>query len=210
MIRHAAAQAAIQLDADLRETLDLVVDLVLGFEGLGRAPSQGTAQRVHRSIPAGHRSRHGEGCGGHGVLPLDPARLAHRGGRLPRDLRHHSGRRPHLVLGDGRELPGTMTLLSTHDTKRSEDVRARINAISEYPAEWEDLARALEPRAAQIEGHTRTLWQILWGTWNGALIEPVRLSRYMLKAAKEQKIWTTWTAPDAEGEDALVALARNW
>lgn len=211
VIRHAAAQAAIQLDADLRETLDLVVDLVLGFE-VGSAGRRHEARRNEfivrfQQVTGAVTAKGVEDTAFYRWTPL--VSLTEVGGS-PETF----GTTPDAVhtwcSAMAASWPGTMTLLSTHDTKRSEDVRARINAISEYPAEWEDLARALEPRAAQIEGHTRNLlWQILWGTWNGALIEPVRLSRYMLKAAKEQKIWTTWTAPDAEGEDALVALCEE-
>jgi len=103
--------------------------------------------------------------------------------------------------------PTTMTTLSTHDTKRSEDVRARLSVLSELPGEWSDWldhARALASRHldAVLDPATEyLLWQAAVGAWP---ISRERLQTYATKAVREAKLRTTWTAPD-EGYEAAVA-----
>ena len=98
--------------------------------------------------------------------------------------------------------PATMTLGSTHDSKRSEDVRARIAAISEYPAEWTDLVTSLDGLAADLPPRMRTIWwQTLAGTWGSAgPLAADRLAAYLVKAGREQKLWTSWVSPDGAAE----------
>ena len=110
--------------------------------------------------------------------------------------------------------PATMTAGTTHDTKRGEDVRARIDVLSELAPEWVSLVRTLreataELRPTDLDGRTENLlWQTLAGTWTAAGPIPAdRLQGYLLKAAREQKSWTTWTAPDTAREEAMLAYA---
>jgi (1->4)-alpha-D-glucan 1-alpha-D-glucosylmutase len=117
--------------------------------------------------------------------------------------------RPHALLGS-----------TTHDTKRSEDVRARLAVLSEMPREWHaalDRWRALNaPRAARAEIHIAPhdellLYQTLVGVWP---LEPVgaealaalrgRVQAYMLKAVREAKELTSWIVPDSAYEAALA------
>ncbi len=116
-----------------------------------------------------------------------------------------------------RDWPSTMTTLSTHDTKRSEDVRARLLAIAEYPAEWAAAVRSWAERAA---GHRSSagwpdrpaeylLWQTLVGTWDDGPIAEDRLLPYLTKVAREAKRLTSWTHPDADYEAALAAFAQG-
>ena len=78
-----------------------------------------------------------KGRRGHRVLPLDPVRRAQRGRRRARPVRRHVRRVPRPRRRTrGRLVPRRMTTLSTHDTKRSEDVRARLAVLSELPDEW--------------------------------------------------------------------------
>ena len=71
----------------------------------------------------------------------------------------------------GEKFPTTMTTLSTHDTKRSTDVRARLASLTEFPREWEQTVAALESvtadqRSELLDGATiNLLWQTLAGTW---------------------------------------------
>lgn len=104
--------------------------------------------------------------------------------------------------------PATMSLGSTHDSKRSEDVRARIAAISEYPEEWAALVAGLSPLAEQLPPPIRTiLWQTLAGTWTAeGPISADRIATYCVKAGREQKLWTSWVSPDEE-QEATVAGA---
>ena len=103
--------------------------------------------------------------------------------------------------------PTTMTTLSTHDTKRSEDVRARLSVLSELPAEWAQwvaTARALiaRHRGAELDAATEYfLLQTAVGAWP---IGEDRLQAYATKAIREAKGRTTWTDPD-EAYEADVA-----
>jgi (1->4)-alpha-D-glucan 1-alpha-D-glucosylmutase len=110
--------------------------------------------------------------------------------------------------------PHTMTTLSTHDTKRSDDVRARLAVLSEMPAEFGDALNRWsrmnnELRAELFGGRygdmpdrntEYLLYQTLIGAWPITL---ERLQEYMLKATREAKQKTSWTSNNAEFEDAL-------
>ncbi len=98
--------------------------------------------------------------------------------------------------------PRSMTALSTHDTKRSEDVRARLAVLSELPGEFADAVRRWSGRAGLPEPALNLLaWQSLVGAWP---ITPERLGGYLEKASREAKIATSWTDPNP-GFDAAVA-----
>ena len=108
--------------------------------------------------------------------------------------------------------PDAMTTLSTHDTKRSEDVRARLAVLSELPHEWaaqvtgwRAMTAAVRPPA--LDANTEYLvWQTLVGTWP---IDEPRLTAYLEKATREAKRRTTWTAPDEEYDDAVRIFAQR-
>lgn len=108
--------------------------------------------------------------------------------------------------------PHAMTTLSTHDTKRGEDVRARIAALAEDPARWEaELAelRALHP--LEEPGLERLAWESIVGVWpaDGTAPEAERLEGFLLKAAREAAVHTAWTDQDDAFEDRLRTLARE-
>jgi len=103
--------------------------------------------------------------------------------------------------------PRTMTTLSTHDTKRADDVRARLAVLTEIPSQWRTFLRHWTRRNA----HLRTgslpdpnteyfLYQTLVGAWP---ITSERLVPYMEKATREAKQHTSWTQQNKEFEDAL-------
>jgi (1->4)-alpha-D-glucan 1-alpha-D-glucosylmutase len=109
--------------------------------------------------------------------------------------------------------PRTMLASSTHDTKRSEDVRARINLLSEIPDRWSEAVR----RWAEINDRYRRenlpdrnteylLYQTLVGAWP---IETDRVLAYMEKASREAKTHTSWTNPNPAYEDALRAFIEG-
>ena len=92
------------------------------------------------------------------------------------------------------DWPTAMTTLTTHDTKRGEDVRARIDVLSEAPAEWAEAVETLE----RINGFgdptfANLLWQSTVGAWP---IERDRLQDYAEKASKEAGTSTAWTDAD--------------
>jgi (1->4)-alpha-D-glucan 1-alpha-D-glucosylmutase len=111
-----------------------------------------------------------------------------------------------------RRWPHTMNATSTHDTKRSEDVRARINVLSEIPDAWEREVR----RWSELNAHLRKdgipdaneellIYQTLCGMWPvGA---PERLRQYVEKAAREAKTHTSWITPDGVYEEALLRFS---
>jgi (1->4)-alpha-D-glucan 1-alpha-D-glucosylmutase len=114
--------------------------------------------------------------------------------------------------------PGTMTALSTHDTKRSADVRARLALLSEVPERWASFASgwmdasARHWAGAQAGADRPTQWlllQTLVGAWP---IDVERAVAYMAKATKEAKLRTTWTEPDEAydtARDAYVEAVLN-
>lgn len=99
--------------------------------------------------------------------------------------------------------PATMTALSTHDTKRSEDVRARMAVLSELPTEFNSaLARWSARRGIDEPALNLLAWQTLVGAWP---ISAERIADYLLKAAREAKIRTTWTDNDTAFEATVTA-----
>jgi (1->4)-alpha-D-glucan 1-alpha-D-glucosylmutase len=106
-----------------------------------------------------------------------------------------------------RDWPATMLASSTHDTKRSEDVRLRIALLSEIPEQW---ALALRRWTALAERHRRGDWPepnteyLLWQTVVGAWpIGADRAWQYMEKAIKEAKRQTSWIVPDPDYEASV-------
>ncbi|GAA2140165.1 malto-oligosyltrehalose synthase [Nocardioides koreensis] len=101
------------------------------------------------------------------------------------------------------DWPHAMTALSTHDTKRGEDVRARITALSEIPQAWESALDQLQELAPVPDpGFGSLLWQAVLGAWPASR---ERLHAYAEKAMREAGDHTTWTAPDTAYEDAVRA-----
>lgn len=99
--------------------------------------------------------------------------------------------------------PATMTALTTHDTKRSEDTRARMAVLSEVADEFAEAVASWSERCGLDEPSLNLLaWQTIVGAWP---ISDERLGDYLLKAARESKLRTTWTEPDVELEEAIAA-----
>jgi (1->4)-alpha-D-glucan 1-alpha-D-glucosylmutase len=124
---------------------------------------------------------------------------------------------PHAMLGT-----------STHDTKRGEDVRARLAVLSEMPDEWQRQLtiwhRVLRARLGDLEGAAPPdrndeylFYQLLLGVWPAELtdLDPDavraltgRLAAAMLKSVREAKQHSTWASPDSAYEDAVLGLVR--
>ena len=123
--------------------------------------------------------------------------------------------------------PHALIATSTHDTKRSEDVRARINVLSEMPREWGEQirswARLNKKRKAVIEGQEvpdrneeYLLYQTLIGVWpveasEGSTREDLaqRIKNYMLKALREAKQNTSWISPNQRYEEAVMQFING-
>ncbi|MEP7062927.1 MAG: malto-oligosyltrehalose synthase [Betaproteobacteria bacterium] len=122
--------------------------------------------------------------------------------------------------------PSTLLATSTHDNKRSGDVRARIDLLSEWPAAWRlavrrwsrmnrSRKRTIDGRDAPSRSDEYLLYQTLVGTFPANAIDDAareryteRIVAYMIKAAREAKVRTSWFAIDADYEDALSAFVR--
>jgi malto-oligosyltrehalose synthase len=105
------------------------------------------------------------------------------------------------------DWPATMTTLSTHDTKREEDVRARIAVLAEMPQEWGTQVRSWRATCPAIDPDTEyLLWQTVVGAWP---ISGERLAGYLTKAIREAKRRTSWVSPDQEYEAAVLGLAAR-
>ncbi|HZF09669.1 MAG TPA: malto-oligosyltrehalose synthase [Thermoanaerobaculia bacterium] len=120
----------------------------------------------------------------------------------------------HRASVDAQERwPESMLATSTHDTKRSEDVRARLALLSEIPEAW---AAAVHRWAVRNERHWQgsppdrgaeyLLYQTLVGAWP---IGIERLSPYLEKALREAKRRTSWTRPDPAYEAAVRGFAEG-
>jgi (1->4)-alpha-D-glucan 1-alpha-D-glucosylmutase len=110
----------------------------------------------------------------------------------------------HAAEDRQRQWPRSMTTLSTHDTKRSEDVRARLAVLSELPGDWTELVRRwVRTTPLSDPSLAHLVWQAAVGAWP---IQRERLQAYALKAAREAAVSTTYTAPDEEFESALRAM----
>jgi (1->4)-alpha-D-glucan 1-alpha-D-glucosylmutase len=130
-----------------------------------------------------------------------------------------------------KRWPGAMLSTSTHDTKRGEDTRARLAVLAELPEEWGRQVRAwsriLRARRGDVEGTAPPdrndeylLHQLLLGAWPAEMtaLQPApdalrdfgeRLEGAMRKSVREAKLRSSWAAPDAAYEDALLGYVRD-
>jgi (1->4)-alpha-D-glucan 1-alpha-D-glucosylmutase len=107
-----------------------------------------------------------------------------------------------------RMWPQTMTTLTTHDTKRGEDVRARIGVLSQVPSLWTEFLARWEIAAPSPDVATgQFLWQNIFGVWpaSGQVSDELRgrLHAYAEKAIREASWHTSWNDPDAAFEEAV-------
>jgi (1->4)-alpha-D-glucan 1-alpha-D-glucosylmutase len=127
------------------------------------------------------------------------------------------------------EQPLGLSATATHDTKRGEDARARLYAISEMPEDWRAAAatwstmlarhrREISGAAVPEPEFEWLLYQALAGAWPAELspgdLEGVkslaeRIEAYMLKVVREAKVRTSWTAPAEDYEAAIVGFVRG-
>ncbi len=107
-----------------------------------------------------------------------------------------------------RDWPDAMVTLSTHDTKRGEDVRARITVLAEQPVEWEHaLDELLRLAPVPDPAFGSLLWQAVLGAWTPDHLPDLRerLHGYAEKAMREAGDRTTWTEPDEAYESEVHA-----
>ncbi len=123
-----------------------------------------------------------------------------------------------------KSWPHALIATSTHDTKRSEDVRARLNVLSELPKEWSERVRAwrrmnrrkkgvVDGEEAPDRNEEYLLYQTLVGVWpvepaEGTVLDVLvqRVRDYLIKAAREAKVNTSWISPNADYERAAASF----
>ena len=123
-----------------------------------------------------------------------------------------------------KRWPHSLNATSTHDTKRSEDVRARINVLSEIPEQWEKhllrwhkwnraKKRVVNGTPVPTPNEEILLYQTMIGAWPVVSEEvanfPDRLQHYMIKATREAMVHTKWTVPNEKHEKALLDFVAS-
>ena len=217
VVERAAEVAREHLAEEALDTLDLVRDLVLDRPA-GSPHRHGDARRAEFVV------RFQQTCGPvmakgledtafyrwHRLVAFnevggDPLRF----GVQPEDFHAYAQHRQ-------RDWASTMTTLSTHDTKRSEDVRARLFALTELTQPWAEAVRGWNEAAAGYRtadgwpgpATVYLIWQTLVGTWGtGGPLDRERLGQYLTKATREAKRHTSWTHPEPAYDDAVQAFA---
>ena len=193
-----------ELDPDL---LGLVRDVLLGR--LAGEPEQEVALRFQQ-LTGPVMAKSVEDTGFYRWLPLsslnevggDPGEVDDRLDAFHDAAEEAAASWPHALLAT-----------STHDTKRSEDVRARLCVLAELPDEWADAVEAwwteLEGASWGLPPDRNTAWlitQSLVGAWP---MDADRAVAYVEKATREAKLHTSWTDPDPVYDDAVAAFVRG-
>ena len=199
----ATAAARARLDPYHAATADLVRDLALGRHG--RSPAKDEFRIRLAQTASAVAAKGVEDTAFYRRYPLlslnEVGGEPGRPGLSPEEFHAYCARMQ-------RDRPAAMTVLSTHDTKRSADARARLAVLAELPETWrEEIARwtelcpepVVDPNAAYL------LWQTALAAWP---INADRLAATALKSVREAKLRTSWTEPDAEYERAVERLAR--
>ena len=120
--------------------------------------------------------------------------------------------------------PDSMNCTATHDSKRGEDVRARLNVLSELPEEWQGCLDSwnrinwhhkglFQDRPVPGADMEYLIYQTLVGTWPDDRTDMAhyvgRITEYIVKAAREAKIHTTWLDPDKDYESLLTGFVEQ-
>ncbi|WP_405906068.1 malto-oligosyltrehalose synthase [Streptomyces sp. NBC_00828] len=104
-----------------------------------------------------------------------------------------------------RDWPATGTALSTHDTKRSADVRAALSVLTECPGQWADVLAEVTREGAGVPDP-----QVAWAAWQTVFglgpADPERVQGALLKHIREAGLHTAWTEQDPAYEDAVAAF----
>ncbi len=125
------------------------------------------------------------------------------------------------MLNRKKKTPFSLNATSTHDTKRGEDARARINVLSEIPGEWInsvqewtninlELKQSLNGKLAPSFNEEYFIYQSMVGSFPATLEagsdDVSRLKEYVQKSLREEKLYTDWAEPDESYENACFAF----
>jgi (1->4)-alpha-D-glucan 1-alpha-D-glucosylmutase len=131
----------------------------------------------------------------------------------------------HFLEKRANPWPHSFNATSTHDTKRGEDTRARIDVLSEIPREWEKTiktwSKANRERKRKVRGRSVPdrndeyfLYQTLLGAFpfredDSYQIFQERMKEYIIKAVREAKVHTAWLKPDTDYENAFISFLEE-
>ncbi|MFC3574650.1 malto-oligosyltrehalose synthase [Streptomyces yaanensis] len=199
----AAAEArAVFTVPEEAHAVDMVRDLVLGRAGEGPG-HDGFVARFAQTASALH-AKSVEDTAFYRYVPLLSANEV--GGEpgapavSPEDFHAHCARVQ-------REWPATATVLSTHDTKRSADVRAALSVLTQCPERWADVLAEVTRSGGAPDPHlVWAAWQTFFGLGRAA---EERLQGALLKHVREAGLHTTWTEQDAAYEEAVAAFVAG-
>jgi (1->4)-alpha-D-glucan 1-alpha-D-glucosylmutase len=201
-LERAAAEAR-ERRPDRAADINLLVDLALGRLGTGAQYDEFCVRFQQTSGPVSAKGVEDTAC--YRWFPLsslcEVGGEPHLFGIRPEEFYEWAERRQ-------RHWPYTLNALSTHDTKRSEDVRARLAVLSELPQEWAYAVSSWRDVAgASDDPVTEWLfWQTLVGAWP---IDRDRVLSYIVKATREAKVHTSWSDQNVEYESRLNAHLRG-
>ncbi|MFL1899709.1 malto-oligosyltrehalose synthase [Streptomyces tauricus] len=188
------------------QVVDLVRDLVLGQ--IGEGPGFAAFRARFAQLASALRAKSVEDTAFYRYVPLLSATEV--GGEpgapavSPEDFHAYCARVQ-------RDWPVTGTALSTHDTKRSADVRAAISVLTQAPARWADLLAEVTGRTA-AEGVAAPDPQVAWAAWQTAVglgpADGERLRGALLKHIREAGLGTAWTEQDPAYEEAVADFLK--
>lgn len=198
----AEARAAFSVPAEAH-AVTVVRDLVLGRAGAG--PDLAEFRARFAQTASALRAKSVEDRAFYRYVPLLSANEV--GGEpgapavTPADFHAHCARVQ-------RDRPATGTVLSTHDTKRSADVRAAVSVLTQCPQRWDEvLAEATRRDGAAPDPHLSWVaWQTLFGLGRA---DADRLRGALLKHAREAGLYTSWTEQDPDYEEAVAAFVAQ-
>jgi (1->4)-alpha-D-glucan 1-alpha-D-glucosylmutase len=218
-VHRAAVGARTHLEEDGRRALDAIVPLLVDVDD-GATP--GTQGPDHQELVR----RWQQHTGAVTAKGVEDTALYRFGGLLAlTEVGSDPGRPPvtvdqfHRAMASGhRRSPGSLLATSTHDTKRSEDVRARLAVLSELPDTWSDHVgrwhrwhQSLPSAPHPHDEHF--VYQTIVGAWPLDVDDRPRFSHrvqdYMVKALREAKVRTSWLDPDEDYERLVRSFIRT-
>lgn len=214
-ITEAAARAAAHVDTEHHDTLELVRDLALG-DSVGCPTKRHTPERLEFVTRFGQTSSPimAKGVEDTALYRWFPFPARNEVGGDPSRLGYSSDEFHAFASWLAEHYPITLTALSTHDTKRSEDTRAVLTACVEEPAQWGQHLDAWSAAAAELDTEPidKATEYLLWHTIVG-LSSPTdtpsldRVQRYLTKAVREAKQRTSWVVIDEDYERTITDFA---
>ncbi|MEU7647964.1 malto-oligosyltrehalose synthase [Streptomyces huasconensis] len=189
------------------ETVDVVRDLALGRVGGARGDREGAV--------AGFRARFAQVASALRAKAVEDTAFYRHAPVLSAAEVGGAPERPAVSVEEfhaycarvQRDWPYTGTVLTTHDTKRSADVRAGISVLTQCPGRWADLLVELTEQTARAGGVCAPDQQLAWAAWQTAVgfgfPHETRLQDALVKHVREAGLHTSWTEPNEAYEKAV-------